>query len=160
MIEHEQRILLETAKIAKKKKFDYVSTGSYTVYLVDQVDPEYEDDDLHNNDFVKNSGALGMTKGEVEFDSSYFRNNCDEFDYSNKNYTMYAAPTQSILAKWLREAHDIHVEIYANASGWGWMLTKTNGTTIKEIQDDIFFATYEIAMEFGLQEAMRCLGNV
>jgi len=137
----EQKILLETARLAKDRGYDYATMGSYTVYLVDQIDPE-------------GGGAFSMTKGEVETDNQYFINGDKRIDYSNKNYIMYAAPTQTLLAKWLRETKEIHIEIYCNASGWGWILTKTNGTTIKEIQDDVFFDNYEIAMEIGLNEAL------
>ena len=70
-------------------------------------------------------------------------------------YTL--APTQSLLQKWLREKHHIHIEIYANSSGWGWILTKLNGTTIKEITNDIFFYAYEIALEIGLQVALKLI---
>lgn len=155
MMGHEQRILLETAKLAKEKKYAYAGYGSYTVYLVNKVDPEYEDDDLHDNHFVKNSGAFGMTKGEVEFHNDYFRNNAEECDYSNKNYTMYAAPTQSLVARWLREAHNIHVGVYCNDKGYGYLISKTNGVPIKGIEEDVFFETYEIAMEMGLIQALE-----
>ena len=57
------------------------------------------------------------------------------------------APTQAELQRWIRLSLNIHIEIYCNASGWGWILTKLNGTTIKEIRDDIFFDTYEEALE-------------
>lgn len=143
----EQRILLQTAKIAKDRGFNYGTHGSYTVYLVDQVDPDYPE----------GGGAFSMTKGEVEFDDGYFLNNEKVCDYTCETYAMYAAPTQTLLAKWLRETHDIHVEIYCNASGWGWILTKTDGTTIKEIQDDTFFENHEIAMEIGLNQALELI---
>jgi hypothetical protein len=49
----------------------------------------------------------------------------------------------------------VHVEIYCNASGWGWILTKLDGSTLKEINDDVFFEDYEIALEHGLQEVLK-----
>lgn len=64
-------------------------------------------------------------------------------------------PSQSLLQRWVREKHDIHIEIYANASGWGYILTKTNGTTIKEIEDSIFFDSHEEALEIGLELALK-----
>ena len=33
-------------------------------------------------------------------------------------YLIYA-PTQEVLQSWIRKTHEIHVEIYSNASGWG-----------------------------------------
>jgi len=65
------------------------------------------------------------------------------------------APTQSSLQKYLREKYEIHIEIYCNASGYGYILTKLNGTTIKEIEDDVFFNTYENALEVGLEFALE-----
>jgi hypothetical protein len=78
------------------------------------------------------------------------------FEYPDRNEYIYA-PTQAFLARWTRMKFDIHIEIYCNASGWGWILTKLNGTTIKEIRDDIFFATYEEAFEIGLLSALKLI---
>lgn len=64
---------------------------------------------------------------------------------------------QSLLKDWIRETHNIHVEIYCNASGWGWLLTKLNGTTIKEIEDDIFYEDYYDALEIGLGKALKTI---
>lgn len=65
------------------------------------------------------------------------------------------APTQAELQTWIRENLKIHIEIYCNASGWGWILTKLNGTGLKEIEDCIFFESYEIALEKGLVQALN-----
>ena len=65
------------------------------------------------------------------------------------------ASPQSLLKKWIRKVHGIHVEIYSNASGWGWILTKINGTVIKEITDDHFYEEYEDALEAGLVIALQ-----
>ena len=39
----------------------------------------------------------------------------------------------------------------------GYILTKLNGTTIKEIMDDVFFETAEIACEKGLELALNMI---
>lgn len=77
------------------------------------------------------------------------------FMYSGLSDGYISAPTQTLLANWVRKNHNIHVEIYANASGWGYILTKTNGTAIKEIDDDIFFESPEEALEIGLLFALK-----
>ena len=60
------------------------------------------------------------------------------------------------LQKWLREIHEIHVEIYCNHSGWGWILTKLNGTTIKELDlNQEFYKSYEDALEAGINEGHK-----
>ena len=71
------------------------------------------------------------------------------------NERQFSAPTQNLLSRWIREKHGIHIEIYCNASGWGYILTKLNGTTIQEIMDDIFFDSNESALEVGLIEALK-----
>lgn len=141
------RIGLATAKLCKEKKFDAIVKGSITEYITTQIDPE----------FPEGGGPFGWKAGELQGSEDYFRNFDAGSDYSNKNYTMYARPTQTVLAKWLRMAHGIHVEIYCNASGWGYILTKLNGTTIKEIEDDVFFETPEIACEKGLEIALNMI---
>ncbi len=69
-----------------------------------------------------------------------------------------SAPTQSLAQQWIREK-GIHIEVYANTSGWGWILTKCggNGSCIKEIEDDTFFDTYEDALEEGLKQALKLI---
>lgn len=77
----------------------------------------------------------------------------------NGGVDFYAsAPTQSFAQQWIREK-GIHIGIYANASGWGWILTKCggNGSCIKEIEDDTFFNTYEDALEEGLKQALKLI---
>ena len=142
----DSRIGLALAKLAKEKKYDAISKGSITEYLNTKIDKEYPE-----------GGGLGWKKGDLEGDDGYFRNFDNGADYSNKNYTMYARPTQAVLAEWLRIIHGIHVEIYCNASGWGYILTKLNGTTIKEIEDDIFFEEHDIAYEKGLEIALNMI---
>lgn len=78
------------------------------------------------------------------------------FQYPDRKEYIFA-PTQSLLARWIRETHKIHIEIYCNASGWGYILTKLNGTTIKEIMDDVFFDNNEEAYEIGLIEALKLI---
>mgnify|MGYP001404398851 CR=1 FL=1 len=66
-----------------------------------------------------------------------------------------------LLQKWIRDTHNIHIEIYANAGGWGWILTKCagSGSTIKDIEDYNFFDTYEEALEDGLIKALNLIPN-
>lgn len=70
------------------------------------------------------------------------------------NYPSLKFDRPAVIQKWLREEKRIHIEIYANHSGWGWILTRINGTTLKEIQNDEFFCYYEQALEKGLNKAV------
>lgn len=83
-------------------------------------------------------------------------------EYSRED--MYAAPTQSLLQRWLREEKNIHIEIIATASGYYWCVNKTNGTSITD--SDVLdrgtneggcFDTYELALEDALKYALENL---
>lgn len=98
-----------------------------------------------------------------EEDCLYFYNYKEEIEKQNGQTHYYMskshdAPTQSLAQQWIREK-GIHIGIYANASGWGWILTKCggNGSCIKEIEDDTFFDTYEDALEEGLKQALKLI---
>jgi hypothetical protein len=93
------RIGLALAKLAKEKHYDAISKGSITEYITTQKDPEYPE----------GGGSFGWKKGELEGSENYFRNFDDGSDYSNKNYIMYARPTQTVLQRWFREVYGIEV---------------------------------------------------
>ena len=65
-----------------------------------------------------------------------------------------SAPTQSLLAKWLREQHNIHLIAYKNINidGYDWCYITTDGIT--NINS---YKTYEEAYEIGLQEALKLI---
>ena len=65
-----------------------------------------------------------------------------------------SAPTQSLLAKWLREEHNIHLIAYKNINidGYDWCYITTDGIT--NINS---YKTYEEALEIGLQEALKLI---
>ena len=60
--------------------------------------------------------------------------------------------SQSLLAKWLREEHNIHLIAYKNINidGYDWCYITTDGIT--NINS---YKTYEEALEAGLQEALK-----
>ena len=65
-------------------------------------------------------------------------------------------PTQSLLAKWLREKHNIHLIAYKNINidGYDWCFITTDGIT--NINS---YKTYEEAYEIGLQDALKLINN-
>ena len=75
------------------------------------------------------------------------------------------APTQSQLQKWLREEKKLHIEIIATASGYYWVLNKTNGTSITDSdvldrwtnEDSGRFDIYEQALEDALKYSLENL---
>jgi hypothetical protein len=77
-----------------------------------------------------------------------------------------SAPRQALLQKWLRDKHNLDTDIWCNASGWGFNLNKTCGTSIYEYEYEDFteaepesgmFKTYEQALEKALQEALKLI---
>lgn len=106
--------------------------------------------------FKKESFNYYNEKGELLYDNEF--NSFGSFQ-GTKLDNYIDAPTQSLFQKWLREVHNIYVDIWCNASGWGFNLNKTCGTTIYDfhyIEDTPtgMFKTYEEALEKGLQEAL------
>ena len=67
-----------------------------------------------------------------------------------------SAPTQSLLAKWLREEHNIHLIAYKNINidGYDWCYITTDGIT--NINS---YKTYEEAYEIGLYQALKLINN-
>ena len=84
----DEKITIETARLAKQKDFNIMVRDSFIEYLTTKI----------GNEFSNSIGAFGWTKGEIEAsDSFYFRNNDNSCDTTNKNYIMYARPTQSMI---------------------------------------------------------------
>lgn len=73
-----------TAVLAKEKRFDWKCRGYYS--------------SLHNT--VMTNGTL---HGAVDHNNPYY----DKF----AGYPYYSAPTQSLLQKWLREIHKLHLSV-------------------------------------------------
>lgn len=147
----EERITFETAKLAKTKGFNAFVRGYYVEYLKDQIDPEYPE----------GSGPFSMKKGEIDFENEYIRNNdIGKNDLSCSNYCCYAAPTQSIIQKWLREEHNIDVWVKPfilddmKKEYLGFTNFLPNGGNGKNY---ITHQTYEDALEFGMQKVLETL---
>ena len=62
----------------------------------------------------------------------------------------------SLLAKWLREKHNIHLIAYKNINidGYDWCYITTDGIT--NINS---YKTYEEAYEIGLYQALKLINN-
>lgn len=73
--------------------------------------------------------------------------------------------TQSLLARWLREVHGIHIEnVYAigtkyidQYTEYWYRIVDSNGRTQCATK---YYLTFELAMEAGLQEALKLLPDV
>ena len=87
----------------------------------------------------------------------------DTSDNWNQDKGFYSRPTQSLLARWLREDRHMCVEVYCIACNFIWNICKTDGTDTKSSEysgpnDGGAWDSYEDAMENGLQEALKMIG--
>jgi len=83
----------------------------------------------------------------------------EPFDTNSHEVHNYSAPSQTILQKWLRETHEIHIEI----------IHFTNQPMDEEMWKDCYqvfvdseglhpyHKTYEKALEMGLYEALKLI---
>lgn len=79
----------------------------------------------------------------------------------NHNREWYSQTTQSLLQKWLREEHNLHIGISVNQFGYGLMYSIINTKDCKCVSDlkggvnDKF--SYEEALEAGLIAALKLI---
>ncbi len=64
--------------------------------------------------------------------------------------------------KWLIEEHNIYVDVWCNASGWGFNLDKTCGTSIYNFEyicdsSSGMYKTYERALDAGIEKALKII---
>jgi hypothetical protein len=148
----DQLISFETAKFAKEKGFNipvskyYISDGSLKVNFEDSNgnEREYRFD---ADDFDENWNIKGWV---ISKDGG----TCFGCKLDNVNYFIpYSAPTQSLLQKWIREVHNIHIMV---SPSMGIVLTKVKDSskTFGSISPQ---NTYEEALEVGLQEALTLI---
>ena len=150
---NEQLVTFETAKLAKEKGFEWPTDKSYNHSLTERVD---EQDGT--------SGPFGWKKGETNV-GGFFMNN-SEYDRSNTNWYNCSAPTQSLLQKWLREKHNIEVDV---CPGWDngkriyeclihqGFKDKFIELSINDSRSGSHELIYEEALEKGLNEALKLI---
>ena len=139
----EELISFETAKLAKEKGFD--------LKCIENYDPE---------------GIIQPWDSLEDVVGNY--SDIDEYLYHNnsslgKNYV--SAPTQSLLQKWLREEYNIHITVWLeDSSGKDFICSYGDSSSMDQalIHDEnteelMHFTTYELALEKGLQEALKLI---
>ena len=77
-------------------------------------------------------------------------------NHNNKPHRI-SAPTQSLLAKWLRDVHNIHVKISCHLGDWYFELVSILGHFNTNRYSEVEYITYEAALEEGLKEGLRGL---
>ena len=137
----DQLISFETAKLAKEKGFKIPTTVMYK---------GNEKSYGHNNEW-------GIDEKRLD----------GKFPYTNQQW--YSIPTQSLLQKWLREVHNIHVNIFCDYDRkdetyntyWNCNIILLNWGEDREqyVASKIrnFNNKFEEAYEIGLQEALKLI---
>lgn len=134
-------ITFETGVLAKKKGFNWNTDGYFNgdgdVYYASYYDP------TPNNKTIEGEWFSGGNEG------------------------LCTAPTQSVLQKWLREKHNIHVNPISNFTtrfgDYNLEIIFINKNIIDSIvfrepeKLKSFFDSYEEALEKGLQEALKLI---
>ena len=140
------RINFETAKLAKEKGFDINGQDVF---------------DLKNNNKIINFKDLAVQEFIEDVETgyrdkalNYLKEDINRTDDNSDEEYYLLAPTQSLLAKWLREKHNIHLIAYKNINidGYDWCFITTDGIT--NINS---YKTYEEAYEIGLREALKLI---
>lgn len=130
----EQLISFETAKLAKEKGFvDIVGNWRGKHYY----------------------NHLGQLDGDII--ESLRKTNRDK-----EEFQPIAAPTQSLLQKWLREEHQVHIEIDLDTDDAFYILKPYK--YVIDVYQDVdhkffkeYFDSYEEALERGLQEGLKLI---
>ena len=130
----EQKVIFETAKLAKEKGFDIPCENYYDTYI--------DDDDIDLCNYEENRGS----------NFAYLRKNENDFEYS--------APTQALLQKWLRETYDIHIDFEYDLEpnmktiNVSFCVINNKGSLYEEKKQ---YLKYEQALEQGLQKALKLI---
>ncbi len=135
----DQIISFETAKLAKEKGFE------------GRQDDGYMDD-----------GSFGSREG-IDGESIWVTNGLTrsviyDFDYGVK---FISAPTQSLLQKWLRDIHNIHIEILLEENSpynkFYYRIMKL-GQYFTLSHNGVYNKSYEEILEIALFEALEYVG--
>lgn len=119
-----------------------------------------------------NTAVLAKEKGfNVDCEENYNEDEELTHNFSTKP-AIYSAPTQSLLQRWLRERHNIHLIIQSTFGATDTYITFVNREIIKDesrkdlkevgdlsgiMLDHKLFNSYEEALEIGLYEALKLI---
>ena len=141
-------ISFDTALLAKEKGFNYKSE-----YYFSPQDP--------NHSFPKGHARYG--KYNLIHKSYEYTNNSNiEYHYFAGDLELtIPAPTQSLLQKWLREVHNIHIKVCSNNNDWYFILESIDYSKSLEFksQCEKDYGTYEEALEEALKESLKLINN-
>ena len=146
----EQLISFETAKLAKEKGFDINGQDVF---------------DLKNNNKIINFKDLAVQEFIEDVETgyrdkalNYLKENINRTDDNSDEEYYLLAPTQSLLAKWLREEHNIIVLVdYEGIDGYYYKYYYYINELQKYDASGKNYITFEEAYEIGLYQALLLL---
>lgn len=154
----EEFITFETAKLAKEKGFNIPVLEYICIHGVFQCINEstyYEEGDGYR--CLNNlGGPILQDYNNIEIDSDYAgQGPCF---YDGQDRSIYSAPTQSLLQRWLREKHKINISMISGSNAtnlWYSEISTAYKYPIKSDGSKIF--TYEEALEDALIKALNLI---
>ena len=144
------RITFETANLAKEKGFNINGQDVF---------------DLKNNNKIINFKDLAVQEFIEDVETgyrdkalNYLKENINRTDDNSDEEYYLLAPTQSLLAKWLREEHNIIILVdYEGIDGYYYKFYSYKEGNKNYDASDKNYNTYEEAYEIGLQEALKLI---
>ena len=103
---------------------------------------------------------IGCNKVITKYDLPQSMSCCTEIDNESVEFL---CPTLYIAQKWLRKTKNLHIEIYRNTCGYGYVRWYYRLYDIKdydflsETEVDKIYKSYEEALEAGIQEALKLI---
>lgn len=100
---------------------------------------------------------------ESEKSSNYELNDVNPPQYQNTDNISFGAVTQSLLQKWLRDIHNIHiyinVDFFTNEISYIWEIFyfNKNYKSVLKNSDYVKYRTYEDALEQCLKESLKLI---
>ncbi len=148
----EELVTKETAVLAKEKGFNWDTTH---YYRNEKLITNFDDSGCNESVYYFDADSFyeNWNDGRVINDSNNSCWGCTKSSYAD----VYSAPTQSLLAKWLREVHNIHVTsnyIYTTKIYSGLVRSYNKGYRVNTVGFGKNY-TYEQALEEGLKLALN-----
>jgi hypothetical protein len=101
-----------------------------------------------------------MKETLISIETAKLANEKGFVDFSKFHNNIPIHISQSLLQKWLREVHNLHIELFLTSYGeWTVRNIVKIGDADIGVRDDKFFSTYEHALEHGLCEALKLIGR-
>lgn len=144
----EQLISFETAKLAKEKGFPFDEDNTEIDFYTDNYGLCRENSEYHN------LYSVTLNKFIQDWDRKY------------KEGNHYPASTQSLLAKWLREEHKIHINIEPILTKEQTLAFISSWCKLDRTINEVFqcspltykrAGTYEQALELALENALSSI---